>query len=644
MRVNRVFDEPPATPGQFPWMALIVADYSQVFSGSLISDQWILTSAYYCSMYNLSSIILGVVNYTFNEEYPTIIDNFNFTCYVHELYDPYNVTNEYNIAMIKLLQPVTFTVNLMPIQLPSVNDATKDFTNVSMTVGGYVLVNYCFTYEKYQSSVTYSLKYEELQGISYTECAANLSAVYYEITLPESAICTGNSSLGSCGGVQGAPLFYKNQDGSWVIAGIVTSTYYYCYYDGTPTVFTRVSSNLDWIYTITGMGGSTSTPKATTGKPSTITIAVETTSSDANLLADSKQTVRSRFQNVLNVFDVSQRRDERRLNRVFEEPTATLGQFPWMAFLVSDYGDVSSGSLISDQWILTSAYYCSMINMSSIILGIIDYTYVMDFINYPTIIGNINYTCYVHELYNPYNVTNEHNIALIKMLQPVTFTVNIMPIQLPSVNEATKDFTNVLMTVGGFMSVSTCYDYEKERSSINFNLKYKELKGVSYTECSAVLSAIFDITLPESAICTGNISFKLCGSVQGAPLFYKNQNGSWVIAGIMASSPYYYCYDDYPTVFTRVSYNLDWISSTTGIALPGVSTSTPKATTGKTSTTTSSTKPTSRSTGKTTTTKPSSTKTTTKTTTKTSTKKTTKTTPKTSTTKKSSSTTKKASG
>ncbi|XP_065349794.1 chymotrypsin-like elastase family member 2A [Cloeon dipterum] len=224
--------------------------YGEVFSGSLISDQWILTSAYYCSMYNLSSIILGVVDHTYILE-KTIKIDYNFICYVHELYDPNNMTNEYNIALIKMLRPVTFTVNIAPIKLPSVNDATKDFTKVPMTVSGFMPVSSCYNYEKDQNSATFSLKYDKLQGVNYTKCSATLSAEY-GITLPGSAICTGNTKVGPCGGVQGAPLFYKNQDGSWVIAGTIAfSPYYYC---NNPTVFTRVSSNLDWIFSKTGMG------------------------------------------------------------------------------------------------------------------------------------------------------------------------------------------------------------------------------------------------------------------------------------------------------------------------------------------------------------------------------------------------------
>ncbi|XP_065353981.1 chymotrypsin-like elastase family member 2B isoform X2 [Cloeon dipterum] len=286
---KRAFDLSTATPRQFPWMALIIAENGQVFSGSLISDQWILTSAFYCSlknniMKNISSIILGAVDYSFIQQYTAITETSNYTCYVHELYDPYNVTNVHTLALIKMLQPVTFTVNIMPIKLPSVNDATKDFTNVLMTLCAFRQMSSCYTFDTYSDSLTFSLKYKEWLGVSHVECSTNLQnvAIHLVTTLPDAKICALDNTDVICDGVEGGPLVYKNQDGSWVIAGINTLAILNCdYLDGNLTVFTRVSSNLDWISSITGMAlpvGSTSTPKATTGKPSTTTSTTKPTS------------------------------------------------------------------------------------------------------------------------------------------------------------------------------------------------------------------------------------------------------------------------------------------------------------------------------------------------------------------------------
>lgn len=77
---------------------------------------------------------------------------------------------------------------------------------------------------------------------------AQCSAKYKNIT--NSQICAGemlSGGIDSCQGDSGGPLMFKNQQGQWMLAGIV-SYGEGCAQKGAPGVYTRVSSFVGWIH------------------------------------------------------------------------------------------------------------------------------------------------------------------------------------------------------------------------------------------------------------------------------------------------------------------------------------------------------------------------------------------------------------
>ncbi|XP_065352722.1 collagenase-like [Cloeon dipterum] len=257
--------------------------------------------------------------------------------------------------------------------------------------------------------------------------------------------------------------------------------------------------------------------------------------------------------------------------RVFGGPYANLGQFPWHALIIIDGSMFCSGSLISSEWILTSGH-CTEFYTYYISIGTVHFTVGSEYPNYM----NEEYFGIVHELYVPFDPAQQsHNIGLFKLPTPITFTDTIKPIKLPSVYDSNRDFSGSLMTVCGFGSSSAEYSnmpYDNNQYSSNFSLKYVQLPVINYTECALIYSTNF--ALPNSAICTYIKGVAPCDGDEGAPLIYKDQNDDWVLVGVVSYIPSDDCLAG-PTVYTRVSSYLDWISATTGLDFLGTTTTTP---------------------------------------------------------------------
>uniref|UniRef100_A0A8D8F8B6 limulus clotting factor C n=2 Tax=Culex pipiens TaxID=7175 RepID=A0A8D8F8B6_CULPI len=250
---DRIYGGTITKPKAYPWTAILVfryGTYKDLYwcGGSLISDRYVLTAAHCVDglndNYALERIRLGEWDLLSEEDcddvkdcndppldvgVEKIISHENFTM----------ATVESDIALIKLNESVTFTEFISPLCLP-IADPVKTLDTDGFT---YTAVGWGNT-EHDNKTIQYGSRYKlhvQLHAINSTYCNEK-----YNDEIIDSQLCAGaEAGKDTCQGDSGGSLI-NAVDGYSYAYGIV-SYGKGCGQKGTPGVYTRVTSFLDWI-------------------------------------------------------------------------------------------------------------------------------------------------------------------------------------------------------------------------------------------------------------------------------------------------------------------------------------------------------------------------------------------------------------
>jgi len=230
---HRITNGQPARRGQFPWQVAVFIENTGFCGGSLISDTWILTAAH-CT-YNASyfTLLLGTINlFARDNGYVTQI---SIGSTVHGEYN--NETFANDIALIKLLQPVEFSLYISSIRLPSRSQANTSFEGATLQCSGWGRVSDTILDQPA------TLQYADMSVITNSNCM-----VTWGSGISGKMICVSTADRRSpCRGDSGGPLVFREDDGRYTEVGIVSFGHKSGCENGFPAVFTRVTSYLNWI-------------------------------------------------------------------------------------------------------------------------------------------------------------------------------------------------------------------------------------------------------------------------------------------------------------------------------------------------------------------------------------------------------------
>ena len=208
---------------------------SSPFCGeTLISSNTVLTAAHCKTSVSQFRVVVGEHDVTRGdgEQQITPSEWINHPKYSSDAED-------YDFAIIRLSQEVTFSDTVMPACMP---DTGKNYDNVPATVTGWGTL---FSNGP-QPSVLHEV---DVDTKSNSQCTSSATA-YSSSDITSNMICASNPGKDSCQGDSGGPLVTLENNRYFSLIGVV-SWGYGCALGNAPGVYSRVTQQMGWIETNT---------------------------------------------------------------------------------------------------------------------------------------------------------------------------------------------------------------------------------------------------------------------------------------------------------------------------------------------------------------------------------------------------------
>ncbi|XP_021943330.1 chymotrypsinogen A [Folsomia candida] len=228
---------------------------------------------------------------------------------------------------------------------------------------------------------------------------------------------------------------------------------------------------------------------------------------------------------------------------------AALGEFPWRCNLnTTRFGGVfCTCTIISPNWIMTAAHCTKILRPSDILyidIGDLDLTSQTETANYWVEAERV----ISHPAYERYTLS--HDIALIQLKTPVTFSSTVQPACLP--------FPFAQINLEGSRATMSGWGMTVYGGPTGQRLMKTEVSIVPEHVCRNAWSQ----QLAPNILCTSEMGKSVCHVDSGGGIDFRS-NGRWYAVGVTSAGGTG-CRTHYPNIFTKVSSYLDWIIGTTG--------------------------------------------------------------------------------
>lgn len=235
---DQVLNGTPSVLGGRPYQVALLKNNDQFCGGNIISDEWILTAAHCVKGQRASQISVraGSLKYNSGGQVAKVA-----SVKIHPQYR--DVTQGYDMAVMKLATPLKFNENVSAIRLP-----TLDIANKVARVGDTLIISgWGMTRSGDTRSRSQVLREAPLPIFKSEDCSKHLRK-----TLTPGMICGGvnEQKQGGCHGDSGGPLAGAYNNKMYVFGVVSWGEPRTCTFGG---VYARVTEYLDWIVKNSGV-------------------------------------------------------------------------------------------------------------------------------------------------------------------------------------------------------------------------------------------------------------------------------------------------------------------------------------------------------------------------------------------------------
>ncbi|KAM7023893.1 transmembrane protease serine 9 [Acridotheres tristis] len=533
---SRIVGGSEASRGEFPWQVSLRENNEHFCGAAILTEKW-LVSAAHCftefqdpamwAAYTGTTSLRGSDSSAVKMDISQIIPH-----------PSYNAdTADYDVAVLELKRPVTFTKYIQPVCLP---DAGHHFpTSKKCLISGWGYLKEDFL-----------VKPEFLQKATVELLDQNLCSSLYSHVLTDRMMCAGylEGKVDSCQGDSGGPLVCQEPSGRFFLAGIV-SWGIGCAEARRPGVYTRVTKLRDWIldaisafptsiaHTVPPVHFSTNSNMVNTEEFNTTTGATPTTSPAP---AASRPVTAARPR------ECGGRPGFSKPSKIVGGTDASRGEIPWQVSLKEDSRHFCGATIIGDRWLLSAAH-CFNETVPEEIEAYVGTTSLNGTDENAV---KVNVTRVIpHPLFN--SMILDFDVAVLELARPLTFNKYIQPVCLPP---AVQKFP-----VGKKCLISGWGDLQEGNDTKPEILQKASVGIIEQNTCNF----LYNFSLTDRMICAGFMEGMVdsCQGDSGGPLACEVTPGVFYLAGIVSWG--FGCAQAMrPGVYSRITKFTNWILDT----------------------------------------------------------------------------------
>ncbi|XP_053906502.1 transmembrane protease serine 9 isoform X2 [Cuculus canorus] len=546
---SRIVGGSEASRGEFPWQVSLRENNEHFCGAAILTEKWLVSAAHcftefqdpamwaaYTGTTSLKGSDSGAVKMGIARIIP------------HPFYNA--DTADYDVAVLELKRPVTFTKYIQPVCLPEAGHHFPASKKCLISGWGYLREDFL-------------VKPEFLQKATVELLDQTLCSSLYSHALTDRMLCAGylEGKIDSCQGDSGGPLVCQEPSGKFFLAGIV-SWGIGCAEARRPGVYTRVTKLRDWILDAISAFPTSIARTLPPIHPSTNSNVVSTedlNTTGANPVmspapAASQPVTASRPQ------ECGGRPGFSKPSKIVGGTDASSGEIPWQVSLKEDSMHFCGATIIGDRWLLSAAHCFNETEPGEI----------EAYVGTTSLNGTdgtavrVNVTRVIqHPLFNP--IFLDFDVALLELERPLVFNKYIQPICLPLAGQK--------FPVGKKCIISGWGDLQEGNVTKPEILQKASVGIIDQKICDF----LYNFSLTDRMICAGFLEGKVdsCQGDSGGPLACEVTPGVFYLAGIVSWG--IGCAQAMkPGVYSRITKLKDWILATIS-QVPSLGTGTPSS-------------------------------------------------------------------